>query len=264
MQGGERRRTEDDLVLRFDRMARENGRAESGVCACPEHRDGLAVDLCVSEVESGPCGDVRIVVEKVADHGWDVVTPLRFDGVVPVPPVQRGVGHQGVEPAGEGEGGHHDDDRQHRADQHRADRHGGPAMTRLEGEPEPRDSGGGKTVTRGSVDHGRSPLHGLGPLSDAPACRPAVGESHGQGTKTDGQDGESDPEHGPIEGEPRCPVHLARRTERRQWREGDGENHGQSRTEDHRAEQAKDGVPRHGQRVGPEHAQDVEVVTICP
>ena len=83
-------------------------------CVPPdERRDGLAVDLHVSVVESGPCGDVRIVVEKAADHGWDVVTPLRFDGEVPVPPVQRGVGHEGVEPAGEGDGGHHDGHRQH-------------------------------------------------------------------------------------------------------------------------------------------------------
>jgi len=113
VQGDERRRAEDDLVVRLDRMAREDGRAESGVRAAPEHRDGLAVDQRVSEVVSGPCGDVRIVVEKVADNRRDVVTPLRFDGEVPVPPVERGVGYEGVEPAGEGDGGHHDTHRQH-------------------------------------------------------------------------------------------------------------------------------------------------------
>jgi hypothetical protein len=93
-------------------MARENGRAESSVCAVHERRDGLAVDLHVCETESGPCGDVGIVVEKTADHGWDVVTPLRFDGEVPVPAVQRGVEHEGVEPAGEGDGDHHDSHRE--------------------------------------------------------------------------------------------------------------------------------------------------------
>jgi len=137
-------------------------------------------------------------------------------------------------------------------------------MTCLEGESEPRHSGGRKTLSRCSIDHGRAPLHGLGALSDAAARRPAVGKGHGQGTETDGQDGESHPEHSQIEGEPRCRIDLARRTERRQWRERHSENHGQSRTEDHRAEQAKDGVPRHGQRVSPERAQDLEVVTICP
>ncbi len=137
-------------------------------------------------------------------------------------------------------------------------------MTCFEGESEPCDRGGRKTVTRGSVDHGRSLLDGFGPLSDALVRRPAVGEDHGQGAETDGQHGESHPEYRPIEGEPRRPVDLACRTEWRQWRERHGENDGQSRTEDNRAKQAEGGVPRHGQRVGPESAQDVEVVVLCP
>ena len=66
--------------------------------AVDERRNGLAVDLHVCVVESGPCGDVWIVVEKVADHGRDGVTALGFDGEVPVPPVQRGMRIEGASP----------------------------------------------------------------------------------------------------------------------------------------------------------------------
>jgi hypothetical protein len=74
------------------------------VRATEEDWNGLSVDLRVGVIEPGPCGDVRIVVEKVADRERNVVTSLRFDGITPVPPVQSGVGCEGAEPAGEGDG----------------------------------------------------------------------------------------------------------------------------------------------------------------
>jgi hypothetical protein len=137
-------------------------------------------------------------------------------------------------------------------------------MTRLEGETETGDSRGRKAETRRSVDHGRSPLWGVGSLSAASARRQSVGERHGQGTEADGQDGEPDCEHRPIEGEPGRSVDLARRTERRQWREEHGESHSKRRSEDNATKKSKDGVPRHGQQVGPEGAEDVEVLALRP
>ena len=74
-QGGECRSAEDDLVSRLDRMSRENGRAESGVCGVDERRDSLAVDLDVCVAESGPRGDVGIVLEKAAYQGRTLSPP---------------------------------------------------------------------------------------------------------------------------------------------------------------------------------------------
>ena len=73
VQCGEGGRAEDDLVIRLDRVAREDGRTEGGVRLGQQDRDGLAVDLRVGERVAGPCSHGPIAAQERADHGRDSV-----------------------------------------------------------------------------------------------------------------------------------------------------------------------------------------------
>ncbi len=85
----------------------------------------LPVDLRVLEVHPGPVLHVRVVVEQGGRlRGGQVLGPREAgqQHVVPVPPVERGLGDQGGEAGPEDDRGHDHDDGQHRAEDGRAHR----------------------------------------------------------------------------------------------------------------------------------------------
>ena len=109
VQSGQGGGAQDDLVVRLQRVPRQDRWVQSGVCVADQRRNGLSVELEVGVLVVGPGRHIGVAVKETADHRWQIpVVPDRGDGVVPVPSVQVRVGVEIVEAASEGDGRHDD------------------------------------------------------------------------------------------------------------------------------------------------------------
>ena len=141
VQGGQRRRAQDDVVARVNRRAREHRRSDRAARRFDEHRNRQVIDLDVREVRTRVRGDVVIrgqqPVSKAGGNGPEAVG--RIEHGVEVPAVERGVRHQRLETRAEHERAGDNHDGEDRTDDRRAHGRRGAPAPRLGCEAEPGD-----------------------------------------------------------------------------------------------------------------------------
>lgn len=131
----ERGSAQNYLVLLPDRVTSQDGRRQRGLAGSEQGRDVLPVNFDIAMVHSCPRGDVAVAVEQREGLRRDNVAGIEQVG--PVPPVERGMGDEGLQTAAEGESchdhGHGKDGSQHC----RTHWHRGSPLARFQREPHP-------------------------------------------------------------------------------------------------------------------------------
>ena len=105
VQLGQGQSAQHDLAGGLHAVPGQQGRRHRRPRRLAEHRHVLAVDVQRSRVDPGPRRDVAVMVQQRSDLRSREVTP-RPQHVVPVPPVQGGVGHERAEAGPEGDRAH--------------------------------------------------------------------------------------------------------------------------------------------------------------
>ena len=182
-------------------MAAQDRRRDARVGARAHHRDVVPVDLQSAEVDPGPGRHVLVGIEESgrARRGDVPQSPTTVHLVGPIPPVQRGLGDQGVQAGAEGHGRRHDDQCEDGSHDRRAHRHGVAAAAGFQGEPDTGDGGHRQTRVGGDArGRGSSNTQRLTPGVGA-TRRDANGDDHGEGEERDQRDHYAETDHRPVD-----------------------------------------------------------------
>ena len=244
---------EHDLAGRVEAVPGQDRRPHRFLRCPTDDGHGEAVDLQRAEPVTGPRRHLGVVVEEPRRlGGGDIANAAARDQrVVPVPSVEAGVGHQGVEARAEHHGGDDDDDRQHGAEDGRAHRHGIGPGPGLHGEADPGHGGNGKAAVGRGCRNGRGPMGAPPPAPGGPVRGALDGQHDGQRAENDDERQHAEAEHGPVRGDTRMGIDGTHGSEWRQRGERHRHRAGQERTHNHRAADPEQPVAHGHARVGP-------------